>query len=304
MPRFCPILCLFLGLLGPPAWAQSFNLDVAEGAGTPNPNYGGAARQPGAWNSHPGNDMTPFALKDLSGNTSNVTLWMPLPFGPAHADHPATGGDEAALLDDYFDLHSTPAAFELVGLRPGRYGVYTYAWAPDDAAFRTTVEVNGQGAVLIGGGWPGSLAEGFVYAHHQVTITGTQSLSIFTFGRPRGTLNGLQIVEGEELLPTDAGVLEAGADDAEAADASTLDGGPDSGADLGPSIDAAAPSDSGPKDRGAGPDLGAAESPTDGGATGPEPDESCACQAHSTGPMDLAWLGLLLLLAPWRRRWT
>lgn len=305
-PTRGPLALLLVLAVPGVARAQSFNIDTANGAGTPDPRYGGAANQPGVWNAHPGNDPAPFPLVDLLGNPTSVTLNMPLPFGPAAFDHPGTSGDEAALLDDYFDLHSTPAAFELIGLRPGRYGVYTYAWGPDDAAFRTTVEVNGQGAVSIGGGWPGQLQEGLVYAHHLVTITGTQSISIYTFGRPRGTLNGFQIVEGEERPTPDAGLDDQGGSDATSPDA-TVD--PDSGAptDAGGDRDLGA-ADLGPADTGGRADLGTVDggtadaglSPNSDGGAGADEGDGCNCRgvnAPSPGLLPALIVGLY-----WRRR--
>jgi hypothetical protein len=280
---------------GPLAYAQSFNVDVGTGTATPAAVYAGAANQPGLWNVHPGQDAAPFPLFDLTGQPTGVTLQMPLPFGPASFDYPGTSGGDEALLDDYFDLRSTPATFEIVGLQPGEYGVYTYAWAPDDATFKTTVQVNGQNPVLIGGGWPGRLTEGAVYAHHWVAITSTQSIQIYTYGRPKGTLNGLQIVLGENPPPRDGGVVDGEEEADVEEDATVVDAGP---TDSGASFDAA---DAGRLDTGLR-DSGMADSGVivDAGVVGDVVEDSCGCATTRKHDGDAA-LGSLLLLEAARR---
>ncbi len=106
-------------------------------------------------------------------------------------------------MDDALDLGSpgNGAVFTITGLAAGDYTVYTYAWAPDDASFRTEVSVTpaNEGPQLVGGTWPGSIqnAQGILYARHTLTLApgggilvGTSTVTGF------GSLNGLQIVPG------------------------------------------------------------------------------------------------------------
>jgi hypothetical protein len=99
-------------------------------------------------------------------------------------------------MDDYLDLHSHPQTFTLSGLHAGAYTVFTYAWAPDDSAYYTYVDVNEQGGVPVGGDWPGHQQEGVTYARHSASLGEGQDLVVYTFGPLHGTLNGIQIVQG------------------------------------------------------------------------------------------------------------
>ncbi len=180
------------------AQAQSLNIDYGFPETVPPQSYGAAAHQPGLWNNLLGAD-DPSGLKDIQGNSTAVQIVADLPFGLAYTDHPGTTGGDEALLDDYLDLHDTPSAFNIVGLIPGKYSVYTYAWAPDIDQFRTLVTV-GHNTQSIGGVWNGTLEQGTTYAKHTITIANDQPLSIRTFGLGAGTLNGFQIVAKRQDL--------------------------------------------------------------------------------------------------------
>ncbi len=187
------IFCLAPVASGSPALAQSFNLDAGGELGLPSASYGGAAGQPGEWLELSFNVEQVVPLMDIAGEATSVTLSSPLPFGPSFSLHDGpTGGDEA-LLEDYLDLHSTPAALEIAGLQAGRYTIYTYAWAPDDSRFSTIVTV-GEDSQTIGGAWSGALELGVTHARHEVEVAAGGTVTLHTFGLTKGTLNGMQIV--------------------------------------------------------------------------------------------------------------
>jgi hypothetical protein len=186
------LLILFLGT-GAVA-AQSFNVDFGDAFGTPADSFGAAVGQAGHWNSITGLEEEPPRLVDVRGNLTGVVLAFSLPFGQAQFDHPGTTGDDQALLDDYLDLHSVPATLEIRGLQAGAYALYTYAWAPDEPAFRTVVGVDGHRTEIIGGEWTGTYVEGVTHAIHIVGAAPDRPVIISLFGLGKGTLNGLQIV--------------------------------------------------------------------------------------------------------------
>ncbi len=190
------------------ALAQSFNVDYGSSTPAPSASYGAAAEQPGPWNAITGLEDRAVALVDVAGQQTAVTINPDLPFGPAAFNHPGTSGDAEALLDDYLDLHSVPAAFHVDGLQPGTYVVYTYAWAPDEAAFKTFVTVNGADTQIVGGKWPGGLRKSITHAVHVAGIAEGESLDIQTFGLGKGTLNGLQLVRMDTAFTDLGGGLE------------------------------------------------------------------------------------------------
>lgn len=187
---------LFVAISAGNACAQSLNIDYGLAFGSPADEYGAAADQPGIWNGLPGNDDAPQPLLDTRGEPTGVTITSSLPSGPASFDNAGTFGDDQSLMDDYLDLHSHPQTFTLSGLRAGSYTVYTYAWAPDDSAYYTFVDVNDQGGQQIGGEWPGGQQEGVTYARHTATLAEGEDLVVYTFAQLHGTLNGIQIVPG------------------------------------------------------------------------------------------------------------
>jgi len=112
------------------------------------------------------------------------------------ADNPGTSGDDELLMDDYLDLGppQLPAVTVTVsGLSSGDYVVRTYAWAPDDDTYITSVFVgDGTGAQNVGGAWPGGHVLGTTYAQDAVASAGTITITLDTISG-FGTLNGFQI---------------------------------------------------------------------------------------------------------------
>lgn len=189
----------------PRSAAQSLNVDYGSAFGTPSALYRGAANQAGYWNAVDSNGPPFPLLRDIEGKPTRVRVHEQLPFGPSSFDHPWTVGDDQALMDDYLDLHSTPHTFEITGLSAGTYSIYTYAWAPDSPLFATTVDIEGLGAQVIGGAWPGNHVRGVTFAKHDVVVKDGERVSVYTFGFTKGTLNGFQIVK--HPTPPSSGVL-------------------------------------------------------------------------------------------------
>lgn len=175
--------------------AQSFNIDCGVALGTPSTSFGGAAGQPGVWNQFAGNTDEPLALVDVSGGATGVTMALSLPAGPGFTDHPDVTGETGSLLEDYIDLRSISTQMTFSGLAAGEYLLYVYAWAPDSPFFSTSVWLDPEEAVVVGGDWPGELTAGVTHAAFQFEITGAEDLTVNMFGFTKGTLNGVQIVQ-------------------------------------------------------------------------------------------------------------
>ena len=176
------------------ASAQSFNVDFGTVGTPPASTYGAAAAQPGIWNEIEGGALgTP--LVGLGGTPTAVTIETT---GNSFTfNNAATTGDDEALLDSLLD---GPTSIIVRGLAAGDYVVYTYAWAPDSAAYITNVEVLGSTDPLqaCGGDWTGTFQLGIHYTRHAVTLGGTLTdLEIqLTTGSQFRSSNGIQIVRG------------------------------------------------------------------------------------------------------------
>jgi len=110
-------------------------------------------------------------------------------------DNPSTSGDDERLLDDAQDIgfQSATTTWTVSGLEAGIYTTYTYAWAPDNIAYVTTV--NG---TSVGGAWPGHLQVGITHAVHTFAVAaGGTIVLVLQATAGYGSFNGLQIVKTE-----------------------------------------------------------------------------------------------------------
>ncbi|HZW07552.1 MAG TPA: hypothetical protein VFF65_10550, partial [Phycisphaerales bacterium] len=162
-----------------------FNSAVGSGAGQPTVLFPGAAGQGGYWNpvNPPFTHLSSRAIRNL-GNSADAVFCLFLTSaggtGTASADNPATSGDAELLFDDVHNLGGTGSTvtYSIGAFAPGVYEVYTYAVAPDDAAYLTRIGVrtNGDGAAadrVVGGVIPagGVLTEGVTHARHTVVLS-------------------------------------------------------------------------------------------------------------------------------------
>lgn len=175
-------------LLGAAAAAQQPSLYIDIGspmspAGSPSSAYGAAAGTPGFWNLATDETLPPYEVSDLvdallAPATSGVSLThaeiaITNGIGDFDFDHPATFGDEQALLDDLQDIGLPGAITEytFTGLPSGSYDLFVYAWSPDDASYASVVTPEGGSPVQLGGNWPGALTEGITHSVHCLSIT-------------------------------------------------------------------------------------------------------------------------------------
>ena len=207
------LLSLSAVALASTAQAQGPNINVDftglgyANSGTPAATFGGAPgpAAAGGWNEvdvdlQVGGQLMTGPLLDTTGANSGATLSLDgggFDAFTIQADEPNTFGDDEALMDDgfYFD---GPGTITINGLPAGTYTVFTYAMAPDDATFETSVDVTGgTGPQTVGGDFSAGYAQGTTHAMHVVTIGAGMPLVILTdVVTSFDTINGLQIVGG------------------------------------------------------------------------------------------------------------
>src|SRR5689334_2712495 len=115
--------------------AQSFNIDLDIGSGSPDIGAGGpssafgaAAGQPGFWNVvYAGGPYMPLSLFGLSGAASGATIQATGGFGSGGGDNfHGNTGDYALLLNDYAQLlgPDLEVDYHFAGMQPGHYLIY------------------------------------------------------------------------------------------------------------------------------------------------------------------------------------
>lgn len=195
------------------AQQPTLQLDFASSTasfGPPAVTYPGASGARGIWNDIDGGaaggsgTLSTGPLNDAAGNPTGVVCHLDAAAGGLiltyAEDAPSTTGNDQALLDDciYFQGDGT---IRLELLPAGTYDVYTYAVAPDAAAFpgtrSTRVDVPGSmdGPQVVEGGFAGAYVSGMTHALHRVTVDGTTPLDILISAAAGiDSVNGLQIV--------------------------------------------------------------------------------------------------------------
>lgn len=198
-----------LALVAAHAAAQSFNVD-AEGfvsvSTPPSPTYGAVAARRGIWNTIATPPWASFVpLFDVDGASTSVVVQM-YAFDDGVAWAPTTGmsGDEAALMDDSIE-HIAQCAdeFDVLGLAPGDYRVFTYSWYPcTDNHVSVSGAIEPVTLVLNPCTYPGRQIRGQTYAvHHVRALAAGQVMSIRVDpnsgcgGSTGGICNGFQIVK-------------------------------------------------------------------------------------------------------------
>ncbi|MCH7720188.1 MAG: hypothetical protein IH988_04260 [Planctomycetes bacterium] len=185
-----------------PAFGQSFNVDVGDPNspfGVPSDLYGAGAGQSGTWNAVSSGAFN-VPLSDLAGAATGVTLTNIGGLLNLDSNNPGTSGGDQALMDDFQDVGGAGAlaTWTFSSLANGSYTVYTYAWAPDNAAFVSEVTVPGSPdpPQLIGGAWPGGQVQGITYALHTVDVVDGSLAVMVGTSVSFGTVNGFQLVGG------------------------------------------------------------------------------------------------------------
>ncbi|MBL8863751.1 MAG: hypothetical protein JNK02_17310 [Planctomycetes bacterium] len=196
-------------LLAAPAAAQSLNVDVGTNVAFPAPSSAyAAAGAAGVWNPVAA-PASQAPLVGLDGLSTAVTLTSLGGFLNFDYDNPATSGEAGLLLDDVQDLGgpTSMVTWSFAGLQDGEYTLFTYAWAPDNASFRTRVTVPGSpdAAVDVGGVWSGAHVEGVSHARHRASVSGGALVVQLATSSGFGSLNGFQLVRAQPFEALCAG---------------------------------------------------------------------------------------------------
>ncbi len=184
----------------------SFFVDVGSlsfGGGVPASTFAGASPAAGVWNALDVDLVlapiyTTPPLLDATGAATAVTLtWDGQGISPFQItfDEPNTAGDDQALLDDG-GFVGGPSTFSFTGLPSGTYDVITYAMAPDDPMFLTSVAVMGSTdpPQNIGGSFALGYVQGVTHALHTTFVGPGQALTIrCDVAASFDTINGIQI---------------------------------------------------------------------------------------------------------------
>jgi hypothetical protein len=182
----------------PSASAQGINIDIHDVWGTPSSALGAAGAQPGVWNAVPATPAT-TPLVDLAGAATAASISVTGLAVGFDTDNAGTSGDDQALMDDLSDPSPSGATWTISGLTAGNYILITYAWAPDNPAFRSVVNVAGSAdpAQTVGGAWPGGYTHLITHALHHVTVGAGGSIAMtitVAGGGSFASLNGFQVV--------------------------------------------------------------------------------------------------------------
>ncbi len=207
----------FLVLVAAGATAQSFNIDVGANTAFPMPPaaYPGPAAQPGWWEPVDGAAVN-HNLHNLMGLTTFVQISVVGGAGNFANNNPGTAGGDQNLYDDLQDVGAAGAVatWTFTNLANGLYDVYTFAWAPDDPAARTRIEIDCSTDVdvVVGGAWPGGHVYAITYAAQRANVTNGTLAVRATAVVGFGSVNGFQL---RRHMPTGvAGCFGNGTDNA------------------------------------------------------------------------------------------
>jgi len=193
-----------------PALAQGFNVDLDTGDGPPSSGFGGAAGQPGFWNSVDGTPG-PHQLHNLLDVPTPASLGItfdPLGGGGLSFNSGNTG-DYALLMNDAQQVGNIDSGgwilYTFTGLIPGPYTVYTYAVAPHGIFVPVPVFVPGStnpNTQIVTGPMPTNNTFSYLITHavHDVLVgtDGVLKVDITIEGGLQwgAYINGFQIVPG------------------------------------------------------------------------------------------------------------
>ncbi len=186
------------------ARAQNFNVDVGAPSSTPPSAFGGAAQQPGTWNSVGFVPTTPAPLLGLTGAPTTATIRCNggLAITSTNALPPAAQFNQGlvALVADLTSPGTLPyGEWTFDGLQAGEYEVTTYAYASDDGLSSSSfVEVLGSPDpgvwVNITTGWTSGVLElGITHAVHRVVVQSSAPLVVRVGIGADASVNGFQL---------------------------------------------------------------------------------------------------------------
>src|SRR5262250_1204477 len=112
-----------------PASAQSLNVNFGDAGHAPAASYT-AAGGAGVWNTISGVAGSSFALVDIDGLPTGVTVSQTPTTTILTGADPTVSGDDAKLLETGLVTDGAETCLSFGGLRPGTYELLIYAWMP------------------------------------------------------------------------------------------------------------------------------------------------------------------------------
>jgi hypothetical protein len=191
-----PLLCSLRVVCAGLAFAavgrgQAINIDLGNSL-LPASTFGAASGQVGVWTSN--------GSVDIHGAPAAVTVTGD--YFAFHSNHPATIGDDEALMDDsWSSWNGSSFSATIHGLLPGAYRFVTYSWA-SDSPYLTLVSVVGSvdPAQVCGGAWPGGYVIGNTHVIHRVVVPFGGNVKILL-----DSFSGFPSFNGIQIVPDDVG---------------------------------------------------------------------------------------------------
>lgn len=190
------------------AVGQSFNVDLQSGLSSrpvPSSTYGAAAGQAGDWT------VAGPRLKDVTGQTTDVSITGMLGITSAGGTTVYDSPDTAALMNDSVGgsgLSGDRTKYlQCIGLVPGQYSIYVYAWDAPNQQERSTYLFNQPGVpevqydqVYRSTQWPG-FVEGESYFRRDITITETSDrFTVYMLGFGFAETNIFSSIAGFQIV--------------------------------------------------------------------------------------------------------
>lgn len=174
---------------------MSGGIDV--GAGAPSPAFGAAAGVPGFWNQVPSGNEGPWALRDISGSVTSVSMSWVGDGGGLGYNNPNLAGDFKLLMADAERVGAGGLRFTITGLSPGPYRIFTYACKPQGELWTTVITVPGSTSenpqAVTGPMPPNQFVLGVTHSIHDILLSGGP-LEIVAAEHQNSYVNGFQIL--------------------------------------------------------------------------------------------------------------
>lgn len=172
------------------------------GTGAPSSSFAGAAGVPGYWNQVQAGNGGPWQLRDADGELGTVSMSWTGSGASFGFNNPALTGDFRLLMADADQVGAGGLRYEISGLAPGEYRVFTYACKPQGQALTSFITVPGstQGTVAVTGPMPPNFfVEGVTHSVHDIFVTG-DTVQIRAAEIQNSYVNGFQIVAVPEPI--------------------------------------------------------------------------------------------------------
>jgi predicted outer membrane repeat protein len=186
--------------------ADRYNVDLnrtsGTGAGVPASTYGGAARQPGVWNSITSASATTTQLKNLDGSNSFVTFTRDTIQPFSGADDAGYTSDAGLLMEDYQGASgAAQMQYTFNDMPAGTYAVYVYSKRPASTQTCTVTVTGSTSAAQSVGGTTASASNdmipGVACSIHIVDLNANGPIQIKVTNDAGGwaTCAGIQVVK-------------------------------------------------------------------------------------------------------------